>query len=128
MPQWTRLATALGFIVAALSAAGCQPACQQLCVENARYVDACLEHWEALWPDLGHVDANTYIATCQARVTTTLRLQPIETQRASRLRCADDLSLLTTSIGCNDYQPNDVDLDPNGEENNGVIPRPQGGN
>jgi len=102
---------------------GCQPVCQQLCVENARYVDSCLEHWEGLWPDFGYDDANEYIATCQARVGATLGLQPVQTSRDIRLRCAEDLGLLTTAVGCSDYQPNGSDLDPT-EDDNGVLPRP----
>lgn len=105
---------------------GCQPACQTLCVENARYVDSCLEHWEALWPDFGYDDADEYMATCQARLPTVMGLQPVETQRTIRLSCAEDLAQLTTAVGCSDYQPNGSDLDPT-EEDGGVIPRPQGG-
>ena len=121
----TRTLAATSALVGLCFFAGCQPVCQSACVENARYVDGCLEHWEALWPDFGYDDANAYIATCQARVSATISLQPVEQQRAIRLRCADDLAQLTTAVGCSDYQPNDNDLDPT-EDDNGVIPRPGG--
>ncbi len=122
----TRTLAAASVVLGVSLFAGCQPACQTLCVENARYVDSCMEHWEALWPDFGYDDANDYIATCQARVGATISLQPVETQRTIRLRCAEDLGELTTAVGCSDYVPNGTDLDPT-EDDNGVIPRPGGG-
>ena len=117
------LFAAVTMIVASLFA-GCQPACQTLCVENARYVDSCLEHWEALWADYGYDDANDYIATCQARVSATIGLQDVQSQRGIRLQCASNLGQLTTAVGCSDYAPNGNQLDPT-EDDNGVIPRPQ---
>ncbi len=106
--------------------AGCQPACQSLCDENSQYVESCLEHWEAVWPDFGYDNAADYQASCRARVSATIGVQPVENQREIRLACAEDLALLTTSVGCNDYQPNGSDLDPT-ENDNGVLPRPAGG-
>ncbi len=104
--------------------AGCQPVCQTACVENARYVDSCLEHWEALWADFGYDDANDFIETCQTRVGATLSVIPVEDRRTVRLRCAEDLSGLTTAVGCSDHVPNGTELDPT-EDDNGIIPRPQ---
>jgi hypothetical protein len=117
---WSRLLLALVF------APACQPACQRLCVENAEYVDACLEHWEALWPDFGYDDANGYIAACVDRVEATLALSPIEEQRNVRITCTEKLAQVASSVGCSDYVPNGADLDPT-EGENGVIPRPQEG-
>lgn len=121
-----RSVTLLGLVFGLALASGCQPACTQLCVESARYVEGCLEHWESVWPEFGYDDANAYIATCQTRVRTTIQLQDVQNQRTIRLQCAQTLGELTTSVGCNDYQPNDFELDPNGDDNNGVLPQPQG--
>ncbi|MCO4768782.1 MAG: hypothetical protein KDA24_02045 [Deltaproteobacteria bacterium] len=120
----SRFLVTLAAIGGAALFSGCQPVCQTLCVENARYVDSCLEHWEALWADFGYDDANDYITTCQARVTATIGIQPVEDQRTVRLQCADNLSQLTTAAGCSDYAPNGASLDPT-EDDNGVLPRPQ---
>lgn len=124
MRLWSRTLFAAAALAAASLFAGCQPVCQQACVENARYVDSCLEHWEALWADFGYDDANDYIATCQARVGATIGIQPVEQQRTIRLRCADHLGQLTTAVGCSDYAPSGAALDPT-EDDNGIIPRPQ---
>lgn len=109
----------------AVLAAGCQPACPQLCAENTDYLDSCLEHWEALWPDLGYDNGQDYLETCNVRYTAALRLAGPADSRAIRMGCAEDLSLLAQSVGCADYQPSGVEIDPT-EGDNGVAPRPGG--
>lgn len=120
----SRLSLSLVALVTAL-AAGCQPACPQLCAENAEYLGSCLEHWEALWPDLGHESGQEYIDTCNDRYVTAIRLVGAANARDIRVGCADDLTSLAGSVGCADYLPSDVEIDPT-EGDNGVAPRPGG--
>jgi hypothetical protein len=123
--------------------AGCLNSCDQLCNENARYVDGCLEHWEALWPDMGYDGrrdapgpageavgsqyeggpAAEYIEKCKSRYDAAMYFSGPEGAREVRLGCSDDLQLLAGAVGCEDYQPNDVEVDPT-ENDNGVAPRP----
>ncbi len=120
----SRLQLFLVALVTAL-AAGCQPVCPQLCAENADYLDSCLEHWEALWPDLGHESGQDYLDTCNARYASAIRLAGTVGARDIRTGCAEDLTLLAGAVGCHDYMPSDVELDPT-EGDNGVAPRPGG--
>lgn len=127
-----------------LSAAGCLDTCEQLCAENARYIDGCLEHWEALWPDFGYDgvrDVNSeageagatyaggpaeeYDERCKARYEAAMFFSHPETARTIRLGCSADLQALAEAVGCDDYAPNDVSdgIDPT-EGDNGVPPRP----
>ena len=118
------------FLAAVLTATlqvGCQPACPQLCAENAEFVDSCLEYWEALWPDVGFEDGQSYLDTCNARYEAAIRLSGPQIARDIRVGCAEDLGALATSVGCNGYLPNDLELDPT-EGDNGIAPRPGGGN
>jgi hypothetical protein len=105
--------------------AGCQPVCPQLCAENAEFVDSCLEYWEALWPDMGYEDGQEYLDTCNARYGAAIRLSGARAAREIRVGCADDLGAVASSVGCNDYLPNDFELDPT-EGDNGIAPRPGG--
>jgi hypothetical protein len=105
---------------------GCLQTCQQVCVENARYVDGCLEEWDALWSDFGYdgrseVDgseiqggpAGEYISRCEDRYAAAIRQSGPQNGRIIREGCADDLGLVAAAVGCDDYQPNDDVLDPN---------------
>ena len=109
----------------ALATTGCQPTCPQLCAENAEFVDSCLEHWEALWPDMGFEDGQDYLDSCNARYAAAIRLSGARAARDIRIGCADDLGAVASSLGCNDYLPNDIEIDPT-EGDNGVTPRPGG--
>ena len=122
----TRLYTWIPAVLAVLLAAGCQPACPQLCAENTDYLDSCLEHWEALWPDLGYDNGQDYLDTCNTRYAAALQLAGPSESRAIRTGCAEDLSSLAQSLGCADYLPSGVELDPT-EGDNGVAPGPGGG-
>ena len=80
---WTvRLLLASSLLVGTFFGTGCLQTCQRACVENARYVDGCLEHWEALWADFGYENADGYIATCQLRVDQVMGGLDMERQRA----------------------------------------------
>lgn len=115
-----------------LSLSGCLQTCNQLCVENARYVDGCLEHWEAMWPNFGF-DGNResegpngeaigstyeggpaaeYVERCQARYRTSTHFSGPTEARTIREGCADDLQLLAQGVNCDEYQPNGIELDP----------------
>ncbi len=124
--------TALALVVGSLSINGCLQTCNQLCVENARYIDGCLEQWEALWPSLGYDGrresegpasepigsqyeggpAAEYVERCQARYRAAIAFSEVEDARAIRVGCADDLQELASAINCSEYQPNDIELDP----------------
>jgi len=115
-----------------LLAGGCTQTCNQLCVENARYIDGCLEQWDALWPSLGYDGrresegpaqepagsqydggpAGEYIERCQGRYRAATTFSTVDSAREIRLACADDLQLLASSVNCDDYMPNDIELDP----------------
>lgn len=112
--------------VSALGLNGCLQTCNQLCVENARYVDGCLETWDAMWSDFGYDGRNEtdgtayqggpaeeYVERCRARYSGAMNLSGPEGARDVRVGCADDIQLVATSIGCNDYEPNDIELGPN---------------
>lgn len=128
------LATALTLIAAALCTQGCLQTCPQLCAENARYIDGCLEAWDAQWSDLGYdgrVEENQggdivevehdggpageYQDSCVSRYSAAVGRSRAEEQNTIREGCAEDLQLLASSIGCYDYTPNDVPLDPTGD-------------
>jgi hypothetical protein len=124
------LAAALA--IGSLSLNGCLQTCNQLCVENARYIDGCLETWEAMWPDFGFDGkresegaggeaigsqyeggpAAEYVERCQARYVAANSLSSPDDARTVREGCADDLQLLAASVSCADYAPNDSELDP----------------
>jgi len=110
----------------ALTLSGCLQTCNQLCVENARYVDGCLETWDAMWADFGYDGRNEtdgsayqggpaeeYVERCRTRYSAATSLSSPEDARDIRLACSDDLQLVASSVGCNDYEPNDIELDPN---------------
>ncbi|HCP47056.1 MAG TPA: hypothetical protein DIU15_13505 [Deltaproteobacteria bacterium] len=126
------------------TASGCQQSCDVLCSENARYIDGCLEYWEALWPDFGYDGrrdsdqtdgdgvagdqyeggpAGEYQERCRERYQLAIQYSEIQDARVIRLGCSEDLQALANSVGCQDYTPNDVELDPV-EGDNGVAPRP----
>ncbi len=128
----------------ALMGTGCLDTCDQVCAENARYIDGCLEHWEALWPDFGYDgvrDVNSeagqagdtypggpaeeYDERCKARYEAAMFFSHPETARTVRIGCSEDLQALAESVGCDDYQPTEVSdgIDPT-EGDNGVPPRP----
>ncbi|MBJ94284.1 MAG: hypothetical protein CMP23_07360 [Rickettsiales bacterium] len=138
----------LGFLVAfvTLGSAGCAQTCEVLCSENARYIDGCLEYWEAVWPDFGYdglydydnadsgvsaqdpYDAGPsqeYIERCNERYSNSIRFGGPEHVRIVKVGCRTDLNALSESVGCLDYLPSDVDLDPT-EGDNGTAPRPDG--
>lgn len=128
MARTVRSLLASSLLVCAFLGTGCLQTCQRACVENARYVDGCLEHWEALWADFGYENADGYIATCQLRVEQVMGGLDLERQRGVREVCADNLSDVVHAIGCSDYPEGSAGgLDPT-ENDNGVIPRPQGDN
>jgi len=52
-----------------------------------------------------------------------MQYSDIADARVIRLACSDDLQALAISVGCQDYTPSDVELDPV-EGDNGVAPRP----
>ncbi len=116
----------LALTAAALGLNGCLQTCQQVCVENARYIDGCLEEWDALWSDFGYdgrseVDgseiaggpAGEYIQRCEERYAAAIRRSAPETGRTIRQGCSDDLGLVASAVGCEDYEPNDNPLNPN---------------
>lgn len=127
-----------------IAGTGCLNSCEQLCYEESRYIDGCLETWDALWPDLGYdgiydVDvpevaaANTpydtgpageYLHRCTERYASVIYYSTPESGRDLRVQCSARLRSLAITVGCNDYQPGDNDLDPNGEDSDGVPPRP----
>ena len=108
-----------------VAAVGCQPACPQLCTQNAEFVSNCLEHWEALWPDMGFEDGVEYEEACKERYVTAIRRSGASGARDIRIGCAEDLSQMARSVSCNDYLPNDVEIDPT-EGDNGIAPQPGG--
>jgi len=136
---------ALTLLVAlATMTAGCQQSCDVLCSENARYIDGCLEYWEALWPDFGfdgrrdseQADgagqpgdqyeggpAGEYQERCRERYRTAMQYSEVEAARLVRTGCSTDLQALSSSVGCQDYTPSDFELDPV-DGDNGVAPRP----
>ncbi len=130
----------------ALASTGCVNSCEQLCFESSRYIDGCLEHWEALWPDLGYdgrYDTNDevsgvaagdpyqngpvqeYQERCRARYSAAEYFSGPSALRAIREACAQDLQAVASAGNCSDYLPNDIELDPT-EGDNGVAPRPGG--
>lgn len=130
MRLWTWIAAAC--LAATFALQGCLQTCEQLCIENARFVDGCLEDWEALWPNLGYDGrresegpegepigsqyeggpAAEYVERCQARYVTAIHFSGPSDARSIREGCADDLQALASGVGCDEYQPNDIELDP----------------
>ncbi len=123
---------AVAAIAASLSLSGCLQTCNQLCVENARFIDGCLEHWEAMWPNFGY-DGNResegpngeaigsayeggpaaeFVERCQARYQTAVHFNGPSEARTIREGCADDLVLLAQGVNCDEYMPNTIELDP----------------
>ncbi len=113
-------------LVAATSLTGCLQTCQQLCIENARYVDGCLEEWDALWSDFGYDGrdeetgeafeggpAEEYVTDCRGRYSAVLSQISPEAGRDVRQGCEEDLEEVAAAVGCNDYTPNDATLNPN---------------
>ncbi|MEE2829904.1 MAG: hypothetical protein VX498_12005 [Myxococcota bacterium] len=107
---------------------GCLQTCDHLCSENALYIQGCLESWDAQWSDLGYdgrvQDGDTssehpqgpageYVETCRSRYSVAISRSELEAQRVVRQGCSEDLQLLASSVGCDDYEPNDLPLDPN---------------
>ena len=132
-------------VVLPLFSLGCAQTCDVLCAENARYIDGCLEYWEAVWPDLGYdglydydndelgikaQDAydsgpsQEYTERCNERYDAARRFGGPDSLRVINIGCKDDLTALATSSTCTDYLPNDVELDPT-EGDNGTAPRPE---
>lgn len=140
-------------LIGAASAAlgtGCLASCPQLCAEEARYIDGCLEHWEGLWPDLGYdgiqdvdevVDnvqrnagdvitggpAQEFTERCSARFKAAQYFGTLEQGREVRVSCAENLALLANTPGCTGYAPaglGNSTLDPTPDGDNGVVPRP----
>lgn len=143
-PQGLRLLLLTAVLAVAALGSGCQQSCDVLCSENARYIDGCLEYWEALWPDFGYDGrrdsdqadgpglageqydggpAGEYQERCRERYRAAMQYSDIADARVIRLACSDDLQALAISVGCQDYTPSDVELDPV-EGDNGVAPRP----
>ncbi len=124
---------AMTLVAFSLVSQGCLQTCSRLCEENTNYVDGCLESWDAQWSELGfdgqvlqgEGDAaqlvahdggpgGEYMDTCLARYSAAIGASSVDDQYMIRDGCATDLQALAASVGCNDYTPNDVDLDPNG--------------
>ncbi len=129
---------------------GCVNSCERLCFEEARYIDGCLEEWDALWPDFGYdgvADINVsvdgtaieagqayplgpsqeYDQRCKERYDAAIFWSHPEEARAVRQQCSTRIRAIAVSVGCGDYQPSGGEgLDPNGDESNGVPPRPDG--
>ncbi len=123
---------------------GCLNSCEQLCAEEARYIDGCLEEWDALWPDFGYdgladVDtsaiaagdayergpAEEYDSRCKERYEAAIFFSHPEEGRNIRTQCSTRIRSIALAVGCGDYSPSGGDgLDPNGDEGNGVPPRP----
>lgn len=141
-------ATLVGFIGVLLFGSGCLQTCDELCAQEARYIDGCLETWQALWPDFGYdgvrdVDeeglaagttydggpTEEYVKRCQQRHASALYFSHPEAARTLRVNCATNLQVLAGSQGCAQYLPQTVnglrgqELDPT-EGDNGVAPRP----
>jgi len=108
-------------------AQGCGQTCDQLCAENAYYIDGCLESWDALWSDLGYdgriqedggestVDggpAAEYVTSCRSRYSEAMGRSLPEEQTEIRYECSQDLQALAMSVGCSEYSPNGLTLDP----------------
>ncbi len=129
-----------------LAGSGCLNSCEQLCAEEARYIDGCLEEWDALWPDFGYdgladVDvpakglaagdaydrgpAEEYDSRCKERYEAAIFFSHPEEARDIRTQCSTRIRSVALAVGCLDYSPSGGDsLDPNGEDGNGVPPRP----
>ena len=125
------LVAAIALFALSLATQGCLQTCSQLCAENARYIDGCLETWDAHWSDLGYDGlieqvqgetieivshdngpAGEYQDSCVGQYSEAIGRSRVEEQYTVRDGCAEDLQLLASALGCYDYQPNDVALDP----------------
>ena len=136
---------AIALLPTLLLGSGCVNSCDQLCAEEARYIDGCLEEWDALWPDLGYDGladvavpekglaagdayergpAEEYDSRCKERYEAALYFSHPEEGRDVRTACSSRIRTIAFSITCSDYQPTSGPLDPNGDEGNGVPPRP----
>jgi hypothetical protein len=129
-----------------LAGTGCLNSCEQVCAEEARYIDGCLEEWDALWPDFGYdgladVDvaekglaagdayergpAEEYDSRCKERYEAAIFFSHPEDARTIRTECTTRIRSVALAVSCNDYSPSGTSgLDPNGDEGNGVPPRP----
>jgi len=126
----------VGMFTLALAGTGCLGTCDQLCAENARYIDGCLETWESTWRDFGYdgladVDttsqdgtavargqpypgghADEYVDRCKSRYNASTYFVNTEMAREVRVECMQDLNRVSSSVGCLDYEPSDAPLDP----------------
>ena len=124
-PNW--LVQLLFVVSLAAFSTACQPTCERLCVANAEYIDGCLEYWDAVWPDFGYhpsdgeTGADAYYASCTNRYQNAIKFSGIESGRTIREGCQTNLQAVTSAIGCSDYRPSFVDLDPT-DDTSGVAP------
>ena len=134
LEDWTMpiklYSSAFLFVLLCFSAQGCSQTCDQLCEENAYYIQGCLETWDALWSDLGYDGrilvaggdgqeealsggpGEEYVQSCRSRYSEAMGRSVPEEQTSIRYECSQDLQALAMSVGCFEYSPNGLTLDP----------------
>jgi hypothetical protein len=122
---------ALLLLASVLVLPGCSQTCDQLCAETEYYIDGCLEAWDALWSDFGYDGrflegtgenvtevihergpGGEYVDACLSRYSEAIGRSVPEDQTVIRGKCAENLQSLAEAVGCHDYRPAGVSLDP----------------
>ena len=99
-------------------------------IDGTHYIQGCLETWDALWSDLGYDGrilvaggdgqeealsggpGEEYVQSCRSRYSEAMGRSVPEEQTSIRYECSQDLQSLAMSVGCYEYSPNGLTLDP----------------